>query len=301
MSKLLEQAKAAAAKLDDQTEEKGGFTYEPPAKGPCIGRLVSYIELGNFPQEYNGQPKAPAREMIVEFELLGKKHAKEIEITNEDGSKTKKVVYPIIRERLPIKHSSRAASFKMLKALDYGRGNTNIAFMLGEAFIINIIHKEADKDGKKVVYANIKDDTGNWTISAPVRVNEEGETEPLNAPKATVEERLLLWDAPSKEMWDSIYIGGTRTKKVDGKETEVSKNWIQAECRSALDFEGSPLATLLAEIGGDLPDMSDATDALGGATEDDLSDEDLGVGNGANGAERGAPGEDEDPLADLEL
>ena len=85
MTSLIEQARAAAAKLADQTEDKGGsFEYEPPAAGPCIARFISYVEIGNHPQKaFQGQAKPPAPEAIIQFELLGKKHAKEIETQDE--------------------------------------------------------------------------------------------------------------------------------------------------------------------------------------------------------------------------
>lgn len=306
MTSLLEQAKAAAAKLADQTENKGGnFEYTPPAAGPCIARFVSYVEIGNHPQkEFQGKAKPPAPEAIIQFELLGKKHAKEIETQDETGQTVKRIVYPVITERVAIKSGPRAGFYKLLSAMDYGRGNTHMAFMLGEAFILTIIHKEVEKDGKKHVYANIKDDSGNWKVSAPVRVNEEGETEPLKAPAATVAERLLLWDAPSIEQWNSIHIPGTHQRK----EGEVSKNWLQNTIKSALNWEGSPVQNLvLASIDGDLPEVStdpdeqalDLDDLAGAGGDDEVSgSDDTGE---TEKPSKAAPSASDDPLADLGL
>lgn len=310
MTSLIEQARAAAAKLADQTEDKGGsFEYEPPAAGPCIARFVSYVEIGNHPQKaFQGKAKPPAPEAIIQFELLGKKHAKEIETQDETGQTVKRIVYPVITERVAIKSGPRAGFYKLLSAMDYGRGNTHMAFMLGEAFILTIIHNEVEKDGKKRVYANIKDDSGNWKVSAPVRVNEEGETEPLKAPAATVAERMLLWDAPSIEQWNSIHIPGTYKRKEGDKEVEVSKNWLQNTAKSALNWEGSPVQNLvIASIDGDLPEVSTDPDEQ----EPDLDD--VGGADGgseASGSEdtgkaekpsKAAPSASDDPLADLGL
>lgn len=310
MTSLIEQARAAAAKLADQTEDKGGsFEYEPPAAGPCIARFISYVEIGNHPQKaFQGKAKPPAPEAIIQFELLGKKHAKEIETQDETGQTVKRIVYPIITERVAIKSGPRAGFYKLLSAMDYGRGNTHMAFMLGEAFILTIIHNEVEKDSKKRIYANIKDDSGNWKVSAPVRVNEEGETEPLKAPAATVTERLLLWDAPSIEQWNSIHIPGTYKRKEGDKEVEVSKNWLQNAAKSALNWEGSPVQNLvIASIDGDLPEVSTDPDEQ----EPDLDD--VGgaeVGSEASGSEdtgkaekpsKAAPSASDDPLADLGL
>lgn len=155
-----------------------------------------------------------------------------------------------------------------------------MAFMLGEAFIVNIIHNKS-KDGKRT-YANIKDKSGVWKIGAPVKVDDEGETVPLKAPAATVEPRLLLWDSPTIEQWQSIYIDGTYTKKEGDKEVEVSRNWIQNLAKSANNFEGSALQTMiLAAVDGDLPDVDDEEEEL----EDKAPEQE----------------EDDDPLADLEL
>src|SRR5213075_730646 len=39
--------------------------------GYAMARLVTYIELGQHPQEYQGKAKAPAREIVVGFKLYG--------------------------------------------------------------------------------------------------------------------------------------------------------------------------------------------------------------------------------------
>ena len=308
MSKFAAAAAAAVkeGKVNEADFEGGGdFTYEPPAEGPCIARLVSVIEIGNHPQRpYNGQEKPPAPEVIFQFELLGKKHRKEIKVKDEKGTEITKVVYPIITERMAIKAGPRAAYIKLLEALRYGRKEmTHPAMMLGEAFILTIMHGDNGKEGKeKRIYANIKDASGNWKVGAPVRVNEEGETEPLKAPAATVEERCLLWDSPDMEQWNSLYIPGSRIKKVDGKEQEVSKNWIQETAKAALNFEGSALETLIASVEGDLPSIMDEDEGdVGGSESPAESDEpDLG-GDTPDEGEKATSDEDDDPLADLGL
>lgn len=304
MSKFAQAAEAAVkdGKVNKADFEGGGdFTYEPPVEGPCVARLVSVIEIGNHPQRpYNGQEKPPAPEVIFQFELLGKKHRKEITVKDEAGSETKKVVYPIITERMAIKAGPRAAYIKLLEALRYGRKEiTHPAMVIGEAFILTIIHGDNGKEGKeKRIYANIKDASGNWKVGAPVRVNEEGETGPLKAPPATVEERFLLWDAPNIEQWQSLYIPGSRTKKVDGKETEVSKNWIQETIKSALNFDGSAVAAMIASAEGDLPPMMDDEGGDESPSENDETDSGCDTPDEGDKAPRD---EDDDPLADLGL
>ena len=145
MNTLAQQARAAADKLTDQTADKGGsFQYQPPVAGPCIGRFITYVEVGRMPQRpFMGVERKPAPECIIEFQLFGKKHAREIEV-NQDGRKEKKIVYPILRlgrgpsasdgravgNGMTISSSSKSNHYKLLKAMDYGRGNTHMAFML---------------------------------------------------------------------------------------------------------------------------------------------------------------------------
>ena len=294
MNALLQQAQAAAKenKLVDQTEDSGGnFEYEPPAAGPCIGRLVTYMEIGMQKQPpFKGAAKKPSPECIIEFQLLGKKHAKEIEFDVE-GVKTKKTIYPIIRlgrgpsakvgeavrNGMNMPGGSRSNHYKLLQAMDYGRGYKQMALMIGEAFKLNIVHNEVEteKDGKKskVVYANLRDANGVWQVSAPLvqkfdeEGNPEGAPQTIKAPEATVPLKLLLWDAPSIEQWDSCFIDGTFTKKVGETEVEVSKNWMQAQAIASTNFEGSGVQSILLESGGDLPPVSSDPEEI------DLDDE----------------------------
>lgn len=316
---LLAQAKAAgeAGKLKDQTEDNGGgnFEYEPPAAGPCMARLVSYIEIGPQVQlPFAGKAKKPSPECIVEFQLLGKKHAKEIEF-EENGKTVKKTVYPIMRlgrgpsskvgegvkNGMNMPGGSRSNHYKLLQAMDYGRGNTNMAFMVGEAFKVEVVHNEVEREenGKKTktVFANLRDADGNWKISAPVvqKFDDEGEPDgppqPIKCMEPTVDLRMLLWDAPSIEQWDSIYIDGTFTKKVGETEVEVSKNWIQEQVLGSTAFEGSGIQTVLMESGGDLPKVSaEVSDEV---PEVDLDDEipDFGSEGGEGGSGTDTPDE----------
>jgi len=228
---------------------------------------------------FMGVERKPAPECIIEFQLFGKKHAREIEV-NQDGRKEKKIVYPILRlgrgpsasdgravgNGMTISSSSKSNHYKLLKAMDYGRGNTHMAFMLGEAFKLNIVHNVQEKEinGRKVTvtYANLRDENGVWQVSAPVvqRFDDEtgepvGDPQPIKAPEATVKEKMLLWDAPSVEQWESLFIPGTYTRKDGDREIEVSKNWLQATVKSAVNYEGSGIQQIVSELEGDLPDV----------------------------------------------
>lgn len=291
-----EQAKKGLVKEHDM-EGGGDFEYTPPAKGPCFARLISYVETGVHPQRpYQGKPKDPAAEFEAVFQLQGKKHQREYE--DKDGNK--KIAYPTIKAKGTIKGGPRSAYTKLIKALDYGRGKTMMFEFLGEAFKLNIIHKEEEKDGKKITYANIKDENHVWQIGAPVKEVTDDETGdvtnvPVKVPEASVPLRLFMWDAATIEQWHSIYIEGSYTRKDGDKEVEVSKNALQQKIMSANNWDGSPMQTILAEADGELPDLSLSEDDEDD-TGVDLPDEDeLDLDGGA-----GSPDED-DPLAGIDL
>lgn len=314
---LLDLLKEDSALLPDQTEDTGSnYVYEPPAAGPCIARFVSYIETGMHEQRaYQGTPKPPAREVILQFQLLGKKHAKEIEVKDENGQMQKRIVYPVVKIAMPIMSSPKSNFMKLMSKMVYGREITHMALMLGEAFKVTVIHnKSKGADGKEVIFANLKDGEGTWHIGAPViqKFDEEtgdaiGDPVPINAPQATVDFRLLIWDKVRIEMWNSIKIEGTYKKN----DEDVSKNWIQDRCRSALDFEGSALQLLLAEQEGDLPPVptgpSGDEDDLG-VSADELDEEAApapkttqGSGKDQKPSSTAPSASEDDPLASLGL
>tara|TARA_Y100000296_G_scaffold66371_1_gene78382 strand:+ start:7487 stop:8479 length:993 start_codon:yes stop_codon:yes gene_type:complete len=262
---LIEQARAAAAaaKLTDQTKDTGGgFEYTPPPAGKAAARFVGYVELGKRDGgEYNGKPKPDALVAYLFFELMGKKYQQTF--GEGDDAITRQHV---LRERVQVKSGERANFTKLLKKMTYGRsGITHMALMLGEAFLINISHNEVGEGKDKKVYANMRTPDDGWTIGAPMYdANKdplgEPDMQPIAVPEPSEEIKLLLWDAPTKEQWDSLFIDGTRTVKDEkGQESEVSRNWLQEDIvKSAKDFEGSALQVLIMEQGGMVLDGGEA-------------------------------------------
>jgi len=253
---LIDQAKANEA---DHTQGGDGKDFVAPA-GLTMARFIGYVEVGKRPQkEWKGQPKPDASEARFTFELLSPKNIRKIEV---DGETT--TVTDVIGSKVSMKTGDRAAFVKLLRKMAYGReGITNHAQMLGEAFLINVIHAEGeDKDKNKKTYANMKDADFNWTISAPVQTDAlTGNVTQLPVPEPTLPLRLLLWDNPTPEQWASVFIDGTRTvKNAEGQEVEESKNWLQRDIvTNALNFGGSPLEQMLngvedLEMPGDVAD-----------------------------------------------
>lgn len=268
---------AKAAELNDQTDVKegGDFEYTPPKEGKTIARFIEYIELGKHGQKpFQGTPKPDADEVRLTFELLNEKRG-DIKTIEVEGGGTKKIA-DRISVRMPIKLNDRAKFVKLFRKMAYGRASIkHMAQMLGEPFILTIVHNAAKDDPKKI-YANIADKDGNWTIEPPRYADPmTGESQDISnvVPPALSPLKIFLWDAPDKEQWGALYIDGTKTVKREGKDVEVSKNWLQEVLMSAKNYKGSPLDTLLSGL-GDLsiePEKTGATaalDALAGAKED---------------------------------
>ena len=235
---------ARAAEVVDHTETPAGGDFEKtiiPA-GITIGRFIEYIELGDQPQRaFKGEAKPNHATARFTFELLHKRHAHEIEV---DGKKV--TVYDRFSFKEAIKLGEKARFKKLFKTMTYGRSDiTHFAQMLNDPFILNFEHNEGEKDGKKVTYVNLYVD-GKYGIQPPVVSDPiAGTTTPVPVPAANSPIKIFLWDLPTKETWDSLYIPGTRTVKEGKTEKEVSKNWLQETILEASNFTGSPLEDML--------------------------------------------------------
>lgn len=240
----------AAAEIEDQTEvpESSGFNNLPD-EGVTVGRLVEYIELGEQPQKpWKGQPKKPIDKVRITFELLTDKHIREIEV---DGV-TKKIANRI-SVIIPKALGDKAQYRKLFDAMRNNRdGIKNMAQMLGEAFKLKVVHNVS---GEKT-YANLKDDNG-WLVYPPtIDITDEngiptGKVKQIKVPETVGEERLFIWSMPNRQMWDSLFIDGSKEVKKDGKVTVKSNNWIQDMIKSAVNFEGSPLFDMLSGLDTD--------------------------------------------------
>lgn len=216
-------AQAAATSPDMNESVKGGGGARLLPAGYAFGRFIEYIELGKHPQEFNGKAKDPALEIQIGFALWGQGYQ------NEDG--TPYIIRPF---QFAVSRNEKAKAFKLFKALNWDGKAKHFAELLGKAYLVKIVHEPKSK-----------------TDSTPVsRIDFDGFLPPLDPvtkqaypiPEAPDDlYQLFLWDYPSKEGWDALYVEG---KWDDGK----SKNRIQETIMSALDFQGSPLQQLL--LGG---------------------------------------------------
>lgn len=252
----LEQIKALAAQAaqtEDQTETKGGnFEYEVPPAGVAAARFVEYIELGKQQQRpYMGKPKPDAEEVRLTFELLApaSKHVKEIEV---DG--VKRQIANRVGFKISKKLGEKAAFKHLFNKMRYGRdGIVHMAQMLGEAFIVTVVHNTVKgAEGRPDrTYVNLRTPEGEWQVQAPFRVDPmTDESTPIRVPEPIGDVRIFLFDNPTKESWEALFIDGSRTVKDDkGNEKEVSKNWLQETILGATNFEGSALQQMLGGLG----------------------------------------------------
>ena len=229
----------AAAESSDLTKESS-FTREIPRAGVALLRLRDYIELGRH-ESKNSQYKPAAKCMLV-FELNHPDHMVEINGEKRPGQ---------ITIRTNIGKTSKSGYKKLFNVMNDACGGTKQHFvqMIGEAFLGEIFHNKS-ADGK-TTYANLDKD-GAWSLKKPVQVDALAATEtPIPVPELDGTPKAFLWepgdaftDDQIKEMWDSIYIDGTRT---NDKGEEVSKNWIQETIMENLEWEGSVTQALTQE------------------------------------------------------
>ena len=234
------------AKAQDFTKEQEGkaFERELPVEGVGVCRLREYIELGTHDTATKAYPnKKPAKKARFVFELTTPKHVKEV--TKEDGTSLR--IPHLLTIECPISASSKSNFIKLFKQLNWKEDYTHPAQALGDPFLVTIHHawKKGDDPKKdKPSYANMMKD-GMYTLQPPRKVDPIANTvDEIPVPELLGELRVFLWDNPTQETWDSLFIDGTYEK--DGK--DVSKNWIQEKILSANDFEGSALEAMLSDL-----------------------------------------------------
>jgi hypothetical protein len=201
----------------------GGAAKLFPA-GWALCRLVEYVELGSHPQSHNGVAKAPAKEAQLGFAVWGDG------IQNDDGSPA--IVRPY---SFNLSNSDLSKAFKLFKKLNWKGTAKRFSQLLGEVYMVNIVHTTPTKAGQAV--KSVLDLTSFTLAVDPMS------KQPYNVPQVPDSTyKLFLWDAPNPMMWQSLYQEG---QYGDG----TSKNKMQNACLSALDFEGSALHNMLASNG----------------------------------------------------
>lgn len=254
----------AAAKTVDYTKESEGakFERELPEAGTCLVRLREYIEMGLCDTASAAYPnKKPARKARFVFEVVTPKHVKTVEL---EGGATMKIA-PNIAITVVISDNKKSNFIKLFRQLNWDGKAVHPAQLLGRGYMAEIVHawKKGDDPKKdKPSYANLQKD-GMYTIQPPRVVDPlAGTTTNINVPELVNDKKLFLWDNPTKECWDSLFIDGEYEK--DGK--MVSKNWVQEMLMEALDFQTSKLFEMLEGNGVPL-DLPTTKEEAAAATE----------------------------------
>ena len=190
------------------------------------------------------------------FEVSGPKHAP---VVGTDGVPHPLIVY--IEETLS--QDPKANWVKLFSLLNHDRSATHATQLLGRAYRGMLTHRKfkrkndpADQEKWTGLDYKLRGD-GGFTIAAPFYENPEtGDMMELKVGPPVSKMSALLWDAPSKEQWDSIFIPGDYPARTDeaGNVTAParSKNKVQEKVMQAVNFKGSPLHSLLLKAGVEL-------------------------------------------------
>lgn len=214
---------AAATGVDMTVATKGGGGARLLPAGYAYAQLVEYIEFGMQPQEFAGKAKPPAMEIQLGFALF---NTGDRQYANDDGTP-----YVIRPYRFALGTNEKSRAFKCFAKMNWRNQAKHFAQLLGDKFLVKIVHESKSKTDASIVSRIDLDGT-----LAPVDAA-SGAAYPIpDAPNDLF--RMFLWDYPSKEAWDALFIEGTFD---DGK----SKNMLQELCMAATNFDGSPLQQML--------------------------------------------------------
>lgn len=233
---LIAQANAAAAESDIDMNEAvgGGGSARLLPVGNAFAVLAGVVQLGKQPQEYQGKAKDPADEVQLTFALVGGIGQNGEKYVNEDGTPYILNVFPIAMQR-----NEKARAFRAFQKMNWRKTAKDFPQLLGQAFLLPITQKERSVTDKTMV--SRPDLTG---ILPPVNPMDG---QPYAVPQVDAKHfKLFLWERPTLEMWDSLYVEGTFD---DGN----TKNIQQGTIAAALNFQGSPIQTMLLQNSRPMP------------------------------------------------
>ena len=204
---------------DMNQTQKGGGERKVFPEGTTLARLVGVIELGKRPVEFQGQAKTPQPHVMLQFAMFSPGYT-----YDEEGKQPGVIATP----DMTLTFTDKSKVKKLFQRMNYKGTAKHFAEMLGEAFLISVKHNK--KDDK--VYVNLDLDS----ILPPL---EPISKQPYQVPEAPESYyRLLLWNAPTQQQWDSLSI-----KDNEGK--PIENQWLQKKVTEALDYNESALYTLL--------------------------------------------------------
>ena len=234
VSNLLALANEAAEYGPDMNEAvSGGSGARLLPVGNAFAVLIGVVELGKHPQEFNGKAKEPADEVQLTFALMGQGFNGE-KYANDDGTPYIMRCYPFTMSR-----NEKARAFLTFKKMNWKGQAKSFPQLLGQAFFLPI--KQQPKSKTDATLVSRPDLTG---ILPPL---DAMTGQPYQVPQVDPKLfHLFLWEKPTIECWDSIYVDGNYD---DGE----SKNVTQGTITAALNFQGSPIQQLLLANGLPIP------------------------------------------------
>ena len=179
--------------------------------GGCPARVVQIIDLGLQPESYQGEEKAPCREISVTYELVDEFCVDEEGNIQEDKPRW-------LSERFCLKNlkAEKAKSTLRYNAIDpAGKHDGDFTALIGEPCVVNVVHNAGSGKNAGKTYNNV------GSVSA-IRPKDAGKIPPL-VNKPTV----FLTDEPDAEVFNSL------------------PEFIREIIKNNLEFNGSALQKVL--------------------------------------------------------
>ena len=200
-------------------------------KGFC--RLVGVIVLGKQPGAFNNQPKY-RNEIRLVYELYAKQWP-----TNEQG------LPPLKSETLTYSMSDRARMRQRWSSMDPEGRTHNLFQLLLKPFLITLKEKKSGKGHTYVQVDSVEEAAYQNPATGAIDDFRDGNKQGNKVPGPAHNIMAFNYDSPSIEQWNSLFIPG---KRDDGS----SLNSVQNAVRTAIRFDGSPMAQILTEMGRDI-------------------------------------------------
>lgn len=244
---------AEIATVDMSQTSTGGGSKIVLSEGHYLGRLVEYVEIGHRPNTFKGATgtRPEVRIGVALWYTDDLLHGAPLPDPDAVADQPEQELQgPVVLRTFGLNMSNNEKS-KLKLAFDrmnYGRDKASkrsMAQFLGQPFLFKVTVTESKT--KKGEFHN------NLVLHEVMPPFDLRTRKPIPVP--AVEDdlyKLFLWDMPTQETWDSLYIDGVRD---DGK----SKNWRQEEILKATNFQGSPLQQMLGGAGA-LPSLEVADD-----------------------------------------
>lgn len=198
--------------VDHSVTQQGGGNFEDVLlpKGTYYGRMVEYIELGKKIPTNAGKPTGKPAVLNVRTGFI---------IYTPDGGIKRINPFPMAVS------SFEKAKFKQLfDKMNVDGTMKHLAQALGKPMAFEV-EQHTTKAGKTLNVIN-------FAGTRPLPKFDPNTGEPIVLPELDEQFlRLFLWNNPTKETWESLYI--------------EKNNFIQEDILAAVDFEGSALQQLL--------------------------------------------------------